>query len=457
MNVKVRHVGELECALLKMRCVVGEGERTFDTTKTVVLPRPARRIKDIRATVTEVECDVGEDEVVITGTVHKQIFFIARSNNQVCHVAEDVSFGTVIDIPGAREGMECQVIPRVVRVIPELDETGCSLEQTVVLRVFAKVWEFCQLDVVLDERGPLIKTNEVVAEAVSPVTVEHEEEIRAQKIRQTEVALEDVTCEVERGRVRVRGTLRKEICFVDELDREICEEFIVPLDEVISLPGVEAGMHCQVHVNVGQPETTLIFPPGSMISDRALDRIPLEIFVKVTGLVQVHVKEDREGPLVKVEMVVAENEKQLLLEDVVCIPEGAKKIFDIHAVIQDVECEIIPDKVIIQGNLHKQIFFVGEDDCVMHRRADIPFGTFVDVPGAEPGMICQPNVRVEHIKPMLVRETPECHAPRCHEPYGPEADLFFALRQKVVLQFFVKVGEEAQIRVRLCPERDRGH
>lgn len=451
--MKVRHVGDLECALLKMKRVVGEGERTFDTTKTVILPRPARRVKDIRATVKEIQCDVGEDEVVVSGTIHKQIFFVAKQNNQVCHVAEDVSFGTVIDIPGAREGMECQVHPRIVRVIPDLDETGTSLEQTIVIRVFVKVWEFCQLDVVLSKEGPLIKTNEVVAETVAAVTVEHEEDIRAQKIRQTEVSVKDVACEVERGRVRVTGTLIKEICFVDELDREICEEFIVPLDEVISLPGVEAGMHCQVRVEVGNPETVLIFPPGGTLSEKAIDRIPLEIFVKVTGMVQVQVKEDCDGPLVKVDLVVAENEKQLLIEDVVCIPEGAKKIFDIHAVVQDVECEIIPNKVIIQGDLHKQIFFVGEDDCVLHRRADVPFSTFVDVPGAEPGMTCQPHVRVEHIKPTLLRETHDCPAPP-NGPYGPDRDLNFALRQKVVLQFFVKVSEEAQIRVKTCPKHD---
>lgn len=51
----------------------------------------------------------------------------------------------------------------------------------------------------------------------------------------------------------------------------------------------------------------------------------------------------------------------------------------------EVDIAILPDKVVITGTLHKQIFFVADDDIVHHMGEDIPFTTFVDLPGISPG------------------------------------------------------------------------
>ncbi len=437
-----------DCELLKMQCVIGEGESTVNLNSSVELERRARRIKDIRASIENVRCEVGDGEAIITGTIHKQIFAVSRGSNRVFHTSEEVSFGTAVEIPGALPDMECQAFPRIVRIIPELDPSGRVVNQTIVLRVFAKVWETCQLNVVIDEDGPLLKTQEVVAERTVSTRIEHVEDIQASRIMSTQVELLDVASQVQDGQVQVQGTLEKEICYVDEDDCEICEDFVIPFEETVSLAGVERGMHSQVQVSVLEPETRLIFEePDDEISEEALDRISLEIFVKVSRSVQANVGVDEKGPLVKSELVIAEDVKQLILEDVICIPEGAQKIFDINAVVKDLECEIIPDKVVVKGNLHKQIFYVDEDDCVSLMRADIPFSTFVEVPGAEPGMNCQPHAAVEFISPTLVRETEDC--PACKG----DDDLFFALRERAVLEIFVKISEEVQLNVALCPKK----
>ena len=81
-------------------------------------------------------------------------------------------------------------------------------------------------------------------------------------------------------------------------------------------------------------------------------------------------------PLVRAEVVIGEATKQLLIESNITLSQPALKIRNITAEIRDLTTELIPDKVIIQGLLHKQIFFVGEDNIVHHQTEEAPFSTF---------------------------------------------------------------------------------
>jgi hypothetical protein len=58
---------------------------------------------------------------------------------------------------------------------------------------------------------------------------------------------------------------------------------------------------------------------------------------------------------------------------------------------------LLPNKVVISGTLHKQIFFVADDDIVRHQGEDIPFSTFVDLPGINPGDQVTITPVVEHV------------------------------------------------------------
>lgn len=475
-DVEVLH--EPECQLMKLKCVRAEGERIFDWGSTVNLPHRARRIKEIRAELTSVECDVGTDEVVVSGVVHKQVFFVRKDTGQICHVAEDINVMTVIPAPGARPDMECQVRAQVLRVVPELTNDGRRVRQTIVLRATVKVFEWCQLNVQLDPRGTLVKALRVVAEDTVSEVVEHIEEIRAIKLRQEEVSHGDVECIVERDQVHVRTTITKEICYVDAANREICEEFEIPFERVIGLPGAQPGMECQAEVRLGRPDARLVFPPGAGVSTEVVNHIPVEVHAKVSELVQARLKEDPHGPLVKIDVVRTENTKQILLEKVVRLRPPARKLFDIMAQVRDVKCIVIPDKAIVQGKIHKQIFYVAPNDCVVHQPEDVPFSTIVEVPGARPGLDCQVHATVEFIHPELLKKKKHGKKPDDdlghlaeeerddsagdggsamhaggipdHDAWDDRDDLFKKLLQKIVLKILVKVTEERQLRVRLC-------
>ena len=86
--------------LLRVESVVGEDTVRETINPTVDLPVPAIKIFDIRAEVQDVTFEIKRDTVLVRGNIHKQIFFVDKTN-VVRHFPEDVSFTLGVDIPGA--------------------------------------------------------------------------------------------------------------------------------------------------------------------------------------------------------------------------------------------------------------------------------------------------------------------------------------------------------------------
>jgi hypothetical protein len=108
--------------------------------------------------------------------------------------------------------------------------------------------------------------------------------------------------------------------------------------------------------------------------------------------------------------VLAETTAQVLVDDIVTLPLPAEKIDEIVASVRDLHCFVIANKVIFQGTLHKQIFFVDLNGVVRHVGVDIPFSGFVDTPGVPAGSTCQltPSVvfvNFRLLSPTELRET----------------------------------------------------
>jgi hypothetical protein len=112
--------------------------------------------------------------------------------------------------------------------------------------------------------------------------------------------------------------------------------------------------------------------------------------------------------------------------------------------------------VIITGTLHKQIFFVADDDIVRHMGEDLPFTTFVDLPGIQPGDSVTVNPVVEHVSFELIDRaggTEPAGDFDCADPYveEPESPTFRRLIQRTVIQLVVRGSEEQAIRVATAP------
>ena len=115
----------------------------------------------------------------------------------------------------------------------------------------------------------------------------------------------------------------------------------------------------------------------------------------------------------RVHQVVSEDTQQAVVRGTVTMPEAKPDVDKILSTDKTVKVEkvtIVPDKVIVEGNLTLQVVYIAFDpaQAVHHMHLKVPFTTFVDVPGAEPGMDVQVRVTVEDVS--IVRNQDDVRA-----------------------------------------------
>ena len=93
---------------------------------------------------------------------------------------------------------------------------------------------------------------------------------------------------------------------------------------------------------------------------------------------------------------------QILVASTATLGVPAVKIDEIVASVTDLSCTVITGKVIFQGILDEQIFFVDGNGLVRHQAEDVRFSGFVDFPGALGGETCELEAIIEFIEFRLV-------------------------------------------------------
>ena len=91
---------------------------------------------------------------------------------------------------------------------------------------------------------------------------------------------------------------------------------------------------------------------------------------------------------IRVQHIVGSGSAQVDIMRNIQLPARARKIVDIHAEIVELDYEIIPNKIIVKGALHKQIYYVEEGDYVVKEFTIMreEFTDFVHIQGARPDM-----------------------------------------------------------------------
>ncbi len=175
---------------------------------------------------------------------------------------------------------------------------------------------------------------------------------------------------------------------------------------------------------------------------------------------------------IKVPVVLAEDEVQVIVDNIAALPELAQKIDHIDARLNNFEARPIfvhedgnrwistieqegwerfgwhftehrlpvVKKVLVSGTLHKQIYYVDKNDTVKHVGEDIPFAKDVTLDVAQP-VVNEEDVVIQlHHKMIDMRW---------------ELRRGSRLQQTGIMIFQVKVVEERQIFVQVCPQLDR--
>lgn len=134
----------------------------------------------------------------------------------------------------------------------------------------------------------------------------------------------------------------------------------------------------------------------------------------------------------KVLRVIGERVAQVVLESET--PINAVKIDKIDASLGPFEDHVFENKVVKQGIIHKQVFYVDCDNFVRHIAEEIPYMLTVEIPGVKPSDF------VEIQNHLLDIDTDYQLVP------GSSGELA-TLRQKVVAHILVKASEWSQVDV----------
>lgn len=452
-------MADLLCTqLLKLQCLVCENTGEASIESRFKLPRRAKKIAEIQARIVDLAAEVIDGQVMVSGILHKQIFFVGEDHH-VHHVPEDVPFTVFVDCPGAVPGQQAEVKATIAKLSHNLEWWCQEVVQRAILQFVVRVTEDCQVNVVLNPSGPLVKAECVIGETTKAVTVENCVDLdrRAKKIRDVQVMLEEVTAEATTDQVMFQGTLVKNIFFITEEDVEFFQEERIPFSGIADVPGAEPGDNISLQAQILRVDKVL--SNGVQLRQRVV----LSLFVKVTRTCELNVAEDANGPQVMASRVISTNERQVLVENVADLNRPAQKIQEIQARVEDVAVEVIPNKVIVTATLHKQIFFVGDDDMVRHQGEDIPFTTFVDLPGIDPGDMVSIAPVVEHVGYDLIDKVwvdcdtrPERSGDDSGDDRGDEGEdderpAFRRLVQRTVILLIVTGSEEQPIRIATAP------
>ncbi|MCK8824983.1 DUF3794 domain-containing protein [Fuchsiella alkaliacetigena] len=413
--------------LLKLPVLVGEGSTQEMLVNDLDLEFPAQKVRNIDAYITELHHEIIGNKVVVQGVVHKQVFYVTE-DNIIQHQSEDIEFSTFIDVPGAAPDMEVDIKTAIESIKAELLPAGTVLHQKVLISIRVFVEEIQQIFVEIGE-GPLVLADRVIGENDSQTMLENILELDTPAIKVTDIRarLEDISTEVIEDKVLVQGILHKQIYFVGEDNVEYHQQENIPFSEFVDLPGAKSGMEVQVHPQIEHIKRELD-AQGLNLEQKVV----INFFVKVTEQAQLKVELDANGKEVRLNPVLGEDTGQILHEDTLSLDVPAIKIKDIEVSLEEIETQLVTDKVVLQGIIHKQIYFVGEDNVEYHQQDETSFSGFIDLPGVSAD--CTDVVvkaRVEYVKPIL-------------NEAGTE------LTQKIVIELFVKAFQEPAVKYQLA-------
>jgi len=96
MAKKISFEEEPTCLLAKISIVIADEEVQIMVSNVTCLERQAVKVDRISVDVRDLECQIQLPKVLITGTLHKQIFYVTREN-RVLHQSEDIPFTKMIE------------------------------------------------------------------------------------------------------------------------------------------------------------------------------------------------------------------------------------------------------------------------------------------------------------------------------------------------------------------------
>lgn len=257
----------------------------------------------------------------------------------------------------------------------------------------------------IEPRYRLLRVDEVIGENRADFLVEQRIalDLPAVKVIDVHGAVTDLRAETLEDNVILQGTLFRQVYYVGEDGLIHYQHGDAAFEETVAVPGAKPGMNVQTLVRARESEHELL--DGRQL----VEKVELQADVKVTRTVDVDILTDLAVPpgvqvatdTVDVEQVVGRGAVRHLLESAVRLAAPAERVTRVVADAGPTSVQVVADKVIVEGAVQKQVFYVGRDGMEYHQAEEAPFSAFLEVPGARAGMQAQVEAGVEEVESEL--------------------------------------------------------
>jgi len=419
---------------LMVESVVGDAMKQANVVRTITLPTfenvqiLAKKIESVDSEIRDVEYKIIDDKIIVEATLHKQVYYVECVTGDVQeYTLPDEKVTEFVHIEGARPGMEARVTVDIEYCdVEAIKMTGhqCfrQFQQTCILRIRARIIEMVEIDVVTNVSGtgitPTFQTitiDNVIGRGCQQHTISDSifdlDDIpagqRAYKIKNVDAEIRDTETKVLPNKVVVKGVLHKQIYYVISPIGEVREFSVdVPFSVFVDVPGAREGANVTTDIRIEYVDAKIV--NGNKIKETVV----LEVCATVSESLTINVVTAVAGAQVttrtlRVQSSVGRGCRQVNIVADIETPELARKIARVDSEVRNLTAEIIPDKVIVKGTLHKQIYYVAAaNDQLRELSVDEPFTEFVHIEGAQPGDTVDVTSRVEYVNVEAAANTP---------------------------------------------------
>lgn len=403
---------------LKVENVIGEAIKQVNVVREITLPVLAKKIESIDSRINDVEYKIIENKIIVEAVLHKQIYYVECITGDVQEfTVPDERITEFIHINGAMSDMDAKVSVEIeycdVEAIDMAGENECHrmFQQTCILKIKAKVIEMVEMEVVTGVAGEgiiptfaTITIDNVIGMGMEQFNLSDnfiELPIATKKIKNIDAEIRDVEEKVIPGKVIVKGKLHKQIYYVVEPSGEVKETSAdIPFSVFVPVEGAMEGATVSTDIQIEYIDNELVTRNGRKfvretvvlkVTAKVTDRITINIVTAVAGA-------EVETRTLKIESTIGIGTRQVnILADIIT-PTEARKAARVDAELRDLEGEAIPNKVIVKGTLHKQIYYVSAvDDQLRELSVDEPFTEFIYIEGVEKGDVVDVSGRIEYV------------------------------------------------------------
>lgn len=209
------------------------------------------------------------------------------------------------------------------------------------------------------------------------------------------------------GKVVVDGVVEFAIIYEATEETQTVHVFHaeVSFSTFVVVPGVEPGMtvtpvlaieHAVFEV---KPDgRSVVIRAVAALSVRVSHTVIVDVVTDVSGVPGLQVTKE----MIRAETVLGEAEAQYVLRDNLTLPDAkpdAAEIVDQVVTIQIGSTTVLPNKIIVNGTVSLRIIYEARTptQSVHVAHFTIPFETFVELPGAQPGMAVVASATVEFV------------------------------------------------------------